>query len=151
MPINSTKDYENSLVYTILKSIIIKILDLNYSPNKLYNFVFNVINDHINKNETKKILYASNSYGFLLSDCFYHFIDIYYPQLKNHSVSNIIRDRYDIIETFASINNLSISDALNIISYEYASIQVCEIPKHRSFTIINHNNLEYIKLQGFSY
>lgn len=144
--------FKNNLSYTILKSIINQLLDYNFNPSELLNFVFNTIDNYIDKKETKKVLYATNQYGFLLSDDFYDFVKVYYPHININYLSSVIRERYDIVEHFARFYDISIEEALHILSYESCCIKVCEIPKHRAFKIISRNNSEYILvLKEFSY
>lgn len=144
--------FKSNLSYTILKSIIIQLIEYNFSPSEINNFVFTTINDYIDKKDTTKVLYSTNRSGFLLSDEFYDFIKIYYPHLNTSNLSTIIRERYDIVEHFAKYHDISIFDALDLISYETSCIRICEVPKHRAFKIISRNDLEYIQvLKEFSY
>ena len=140
------------LSYHILKSIIIYLLDTNFSPSEIYSFVFNTIDNYIGKSQTKKVLYCANNFGFFLSDEFYEFIKDKYPDLYLNNLSLIIRERYDIVECFAHDKNMSIDNALQRIGYELSNIKVYEVPLHRSFRIIKYNDIEYVEiLNDFSY
>jgi hypothetical protein len=108
------------------------------NPNDLMKMLFKIINDKIDRNKTKNILYNNCFGGFQFSDEFLNFVGSNYEPNKKEN------DMYNVIIDFGIYNKISEEISLKRASGKYSNLAVAKVPSHLKYTINEHDGCESV-------